>query len=74
MPDDILETVYQYIRGYITAHHGTAPSQREIAAGCYINVAYVARYLDLLEARGRLERERGRARSIHLVEEGALDV
>lgn len=68
MPDDILEMVYTFVHDYIASHDGLAPSQREIATGCYINVAYVARYLDILEAQGRLIRQRGRARSIRLIE------
>lgn len=68
MPDDQIEVVYRFVQAYIQEHNGLAPSQREIAEGCYINVAYVGRYLDLLEARGRLTRERGQARSIRLME------
>jgi DNA-binding MarR family transcriptional regulator len=67
MPDDQIEAVYRFVQTYIQKH-GLAPSQREIADGCYINVAYVGRYLDLLEARGRLTRERGQARSIRLLD------
>ena len=67
-PDERLEAVYGFIQTYIEDHAGLVPSQREIADGCYINVAYVGRYLDLLEARGRLTRERGQARSIRLME------
>ena len=66
MPDEMLDRIYAFIHAYAAAHQGLTPSQREIAAGCYINVAYVGRYLDLLEARGRLERVRGQARSIRL--------
>ena len=68
MPDDTIERVYRFISDYLQQHRGLSPSQREIAEGCFINVAYVSRYLDVLEARGRLERERGRARSIRLIE------
>jgi len=68
MPNEMLNTIYNFIRDYRTAHQGLSPSQREIAVACYINVAYVGRYLDLLEARGRLERTRGQARSIRLLD------
>ena len=66
MPQDRLETVFSFVHDYMATHGGVSPSQREIARGCFINVAYVARYLDLLEAQGRLIRERGQARSIQL--------
>jgi SOS-response transcriptional repressor LexA len=63
-----LDAVYQFIVIYLD-EHGYPPTMREMAEGCYINVAYVVRYLDLLEAQGRLTREAGKARSVRLTPE-----
>ncbi len=63
---DTTESVYAFIRNYIETE-GYAPSQREIAKGCYLSVGNVVRYLDKLEARGLLYREPNRPRSIRLL-------
>ncbi len=65
MPDTMTEAVYDFIRAYI-AEHGFGPSQQEIADGCYMSRPNVIRYLDKLEAWGRISREPGKARSIRL--------
>lgn len=67
MLDDTSKMVYEYIRTYIH-EHGYAPSQRDIATGCYINVASVMRYLDRLEAKAYIRREPNKARSITICE------
>lgn len=61
------ELVYTFVCRFIEANH-LSPSIREIAEGCYINVATVIRYLDKLEAQERLYRTPGKARSICLLE------
>jgi SOS-response transcriptional repressor LexA len=61
------ETVYDFIRAYFEAH-AMSPSVREIGAACYINVATVIRYLDKLEAQGRIKRLPMKARTIRLIE------
>ncbi|MEP7292251.1 MAG: hypothetical protein ABI835_10725 [Chloroflexota bacterium] len=63
--DPMIETVYQFISAYIGAHR-YSPSLREISAECYIGRSTVLRYLDRLEAYGRIRRETGKARSITL--------
>lgn len=40
---------------------------REIAKGCYISAGNVVRYLDKLEAEGRLIREPRKARGLKLI-------
>lgn len=63
MSDTMTETVYTFICGYLEENE-MAPTIREIADACYINVATVIRYLDKLEYQQRLTRVPGRARSI----------
>jgi SOS-response transcriptional repressor LexA len=67
-PSSTTEDVLQYIRHSIE-EHGWSPTIREIASGCFISVGSVIRHLDRLEARGRIIRELGQARSIRLVED-----
>jgi DNA-binding transcriptional regulator YhcF (GntR family) len=62
----MIERVYAFLCEFIQ-QNGFAPSIREIASGCYINVATVIRYLDILEAQGRIERMAGKARSIRII-------
>lgn len=57
------EQVYNFIRDYIH-QYGIAPSQHEIALACYLGESTVLRYLDRLEAQGRIIRHLGKARSI----------
>lgn len=68
MDTEILESMYTFIREYIH-RHGYAPSIRDIAGACYMTPGNVHRYLDRLEARGRITRQAGVARSIRLVED-----
>lgn len=65
---DRLDEIYGFIRDYI-AQHQRPPTLREIAKGCYTNTSTVLRCLDILEARGRLSREPGIARSLRLLDE-----
>ena len=68
----MLETVYAFVKTYIQ-QHGYSPSVREIADGCYIHFSTAIRCLDKLEARGRLARDPGKARSIRLLEKEGSD-
>jgi DNA-binding MarR family transcriptional regulator len=63
--DDTSERVFAFITAYIASER-ISPSQREIAHGCSINAATVVRYLDKLEAWGRIRRDPKRSRSIVL--------
>lgn len=65
--EEISEEVYQFIRRYI-AEHEFAPTIREISEGCYMSATNVIRYLDRLAARGRLNREPNKPRSIRLLD------
>lgn len=59
------ETVYHIIQAY-QAEHGYPPTLREIGALAHLAPSGVARYLDKLEAQGRLLRQPGQARGISL--------
>lgn len=61
------QQVYRFIHSFID-DRGFAPSQREIADGCYMARSSVQRHLDVLEARGFIERELGMARSLSLTD------
>lgn len=63
---DIQDKIYTFLVNFIEENR-FSPSIREIANGCFINVATVIRYLDILEANGRVERTAGKARSIRIV-------
>lgn len=62
-----MEAIYAFIELFYMQHRMT-PTQREIAEECYLSRGTVLRYLDLLEARGLIERTPFKARSIRLVE------
>ena len=63
-----LTRVYTYVRDYIL-EFGYSPSLMDIAEACYLSRGSVVRYLDILVARGKLNREPGVPRSIHLLDE-----
>jgi DNA-binding MarR family transcriptional regulator len=64
--ETLTNSVLQFIEAYIDEHH-FSPSVREIGENCLIGRTTVTRYLDRLEAQGRIRRELGIARSITLV-------
>ena len=57
--------VYHFIRDYIK-ENGFAPTLREIGKECYLSRGAVIRHLDLLEAKGAIERDPGKARGMRL--------
>ena len=61
--EPMTEMVYDFICLYLETH-GYPPSLREISANCYLGRSTVIHHLDQLEARGRISRKPGRARSI----------
>ena len=65
--EQTLDTLYCFIHDFIQ-DNGYSPSLREISKGCYLGRSTVLRYLDRLEARGRIQRVDGKARSITLKE------
>lgn len=67
---DMTETIYDFIREFITERK-ISPSLREIADACYIGHSTVIRHLDKLEADGRITREPNTARSIILLDKDA---
>ncbi len=66
--NDTEEQVYEFIRQY-TAEQGHPPTLREISAGVYLAIGTILRCLDVLEARGRIARKRGKSRSITLLDD-----
>jgi SOS-response transcriptional repressor LexA len=59
--DDILEFIVSYIE-----EHGHSPSNREIAEGCYRSKSSVARAIEVLAARGKINYKPYIPRSISL--------
>lgn len=66
--DQRTKKVYDFIKYYLEAHRGYAPSIREIAHGAYLGRSTVMRHLDKLEAWGLITREPNKARSIRLTD------
>lgn len=62
------DQMYGFIRAYLR-QHGHPPTLREIAEGCYMSYGSVFRYLDKLEAHGRIARKPGKSRSITLLDD-----
>jgi DNA-binding MarR family transcriptional regulator len=58
--------VYVFLWNY-HLEHGFAPTQREIAAACFVGQSSVSRYLDKLTMWGWIEREDGKARGLRLL-------
>lgn len=69
--EDMLRRIYEFLDDF-DADRGFCPSHREIADACFISRSSVTRYLDLLEARGLLEREPGTARGIRIVRDETM--
>ncbi len=63
--EDDIQRVYAFIVAYIDTQQ-RPPSQREIAEGTFIGRSSVVRFLDILVARGELNREEHVARGITL--------
>ena len=68
MNTETTEQVYEFIVTYLSEHDGVGPSQREIAAGCFLAPSAVLRHLDRLEYQQRILRQRRVARSIRLTQ------
>ena len=66
--EQILREVLQFIREFFK-EHGISPSITEVADGCFRSRSGVVRYLDLLQARGYIERIPRSPRSISLLDE-----
>jgi len=65
---ETLDCMYRFIQSYIQSY-GFGPSLREIGEGCHLSKSIVGRYLDRLEMQGRITREPGLPRSIHVLPE-----
>ena len=63
-----MECVYHFIREY-KKRHNFSPSFKEIGEACFMSQGNVVRYIDLLEAKGRITRHIGIPRSIAIPED-----
>lgn len=61
------DLVYGFIQDFIR-QKGHAPSQREIARGCYLAQSSVRYHLAKLQAEGRISYNRGKARALSIVQ------
>lgn len=59
------DLVYGFIHEFIK-QKGHAPSQREIARGCYLAQSSVRYHLSKLQADGRIHYNRGKARALSI--------
>ena len=67
-PDpQLMEQVYAFVQSYKQEHRQLSPSLQEIADHCFISVTTAMRYLDRLEAQGRVLRGLGQKRAIRLL-------
>lgn len=63
--EDDVQRVYAFVLHYIRTNR-RPPTQREIAEGTFLARSSVVRFLDILAARGMLEREDNVARGLSL--------
>ncbi len=61
------DEVYAFIRAYMR-EHSHPPTLREIGANLHMSYPNVIRYLDKLEAHGRITRRPGKSRGITLLD------
>jgi hypothetical protein len=61
-----LEDVFAFLCQY-NRQFGYSPTLREVAGACYMSRPNMYRYLDQLEAQGRISRDSGIARGITLI-------
>ncbi|MFO7320308.1 MAG: winged helix-turn-helix transcriptional regulator [Chloroflexota bacterium] len=66
MSSDTTDLVFSFITTFIQKN-GHAPSQREIARGCYLAQSSVRYHLAKLKAEGRISYDRGKARALTIV-------
>jgi len=65
MSGETTDLVFGFIHEFIR-QKGHAPSQREIARGCYLAQSSVRYHLSKLQADGRIGYDRGKARAISI--------
>lgn len=61
-----LEDVFDFLCHY-NRQFGYSPTMRELSEGCFMSRPNMYRYLDKLEAQGRISRDSGIARGITLI-------
>lgn len=66
MRETYLQIILRFICDYI-AENETPPSIREISSGCFLSRSTVIVHLEILEAKGWIERPRRKARSIRVL-------
>ncbi len=62
----ILEDVFRFLCQY-NRQFGYSPTMRELSESCFMSRSNIYRYLDKLEAQGRISRDSGIARGITLL-------
>jgi hypothetical protein len=65
MTEAMLRRVYKFIEKYLE-QQPDGPTLREISEGCNLQMGRVLDALELLEIRGKIEREKGVRRSIRI--------
>lgn len=66
--NEIVEQVYEFIKAYIR-EHTYPPTLKEIGKGCYMSRTNATRYVDILQAKGRIARNPKLSRGITLLDD-----
>lgn len=61
--EDTRDAILRFVTRY-TDYHNAPPTQREIARACYLAQSTVRYHLSVLQAQGRLDYRRGKARGL----------
>ncbi len=67
--NETMEQIYTFIKDYIR-EHTYPPTLKEIGKGCYMSRTNATRYVDLLQALGRIARNPKLSRGITLLDDG----
>lgn len=65
---DTVEQVYNFIKDYIR-EHTYPPTLKEIGKGCFMSRTNATRYVDILQAKGRIARNPKLSRGITLLDD-----
>jgi DNA-binding GntR family transcriptional regulator len=65
MENSTSEQIYVFIHAYLK-HHRYAPRYQDIADACQVSTTTARKYVQRLEADGRIRRQPRRVRSLHL--------
>lgn len=65
--ETLIQEIFDFVVAYKDRYNGNSPSLVEISKGCYTSRTNVVRYLDILEARGYIQRNPYIPRSIRIL-------